>query len=133
MKTNFHFGFIQKGFGHGVRTALSVKDYLKHWVSNARSIEQLLPDEHGFDSAFRRFVVDGLIAETDIAPLSAKAAALGAVNVNVIPGLEVIHRWSLAEAVAIDKSGDGMVEEVRRKTNEAIDTWGGALVTGSNF
>lgn len=133
VKTNFHFGFIQKGFGHGVRTALSVKDYLKHWVSNARSIEQLLPDEHGFDSAFRRFVVDGLIAETDIAPLSAKAAALGAVNVNVIPGLEVIHRWSLAEAVAIDKSGDGMVEEVRRKTNEAIDTWGGALVTGSNF
>ena len=65
--------------------------------------------------------------------LSAKAAALGAVNMNVIPGLEVIYRWSLADAVAIDKNGDGMVGEVRRKTFEAMATWDGTLVTGDNF
>jgi len=81
----------------------------------------------------RHFVVDGLIAETDVPSVSVKAAALGALNMNVIPGLEVIYRWSLADAAAIDKNGDWMVEEVKRKANEALATWGGALVTGNNF
>ncbi len=133
LETNFHFGFIQKGFGHGVRTTLSVEDYLEYWASNAGRIEQFSPDEHGFESSFQRFVVDGLISEADVQWLSAKAAALGATNVNIIPGLAVIHRWSLIDAVAIDKNGEGMVEEVRRKTNEAIATWGGAPVPGNSF
>ncbi|MGD1098687.1 MAG: hypothetical protein ABSB35_42760 [Bryobacteraceae bacterium] len=129
VKTNFHFGFFQKGFGHGVKTTLSVEDYLRYWGASARPIEQILPDEHGFESSLRSLVADGLIAESDVLSVSTKAVALGAINLNVIPGVEVIYRWSLADAAAIDKKKDGMVEEVRRKTNEAIATWGGVLVT----
>jgi len=131
VKTNFHFGFIQKGFGHGVRTTLAVEDYLRYWEGNPRSIEQLVPDEHGFETSLRKLVADGLIGESDVPAVLAKAVALGATNLNVIPGFEVIYRWSLADAVAIDKKNDGMVEEVRRKTNEAIATWGGVLVASS--
>jgi hypothetical protein len=120
---------IQKGFGHGVRTALSVEDYLNYWMSNVGAIAQIVPDGASFESSFRCFVGDGLIAELDLPQLSTEAAALGAVNLNVIPGLEVVYRWPLADAAAIDKSGDGMVAEVRRKANQAIATRGGALVT----
>jgi trans-aconitate methyltransferase len=51
---------------------------------------------------------------------------LGAINLNVIPGVEMKYRWPLADAVAIDKS-PGMVDESRNKVSEAIATWGGEL------
>jgi len=131
VKSNFHFGFIQKGFGHGVKTTLSIEDYLKRWT--IIPIVQITPDENGFEFPLTGFASDGLIAKGDIPDICSKAVALGATNMNVIPGVEVIYGWSLADAVAIDKRPGGMVDEVRRKTNEAIATWGGTLVSSPNF
>jgi hypothetical protein len=126
IEPNFHFGYFAKGFGHDVVTSLSLEAYLNYWAAPLQPINQLRPDEQGFQSRLRQFVNEGLIAESDIEDVCLKATKLGAINLNVIPGVEMKYRWPLADAVAIDKS-PGMVDESRNKVSEAIATWGGEL------
>jgi hypothetical protein len=119
---NFHLGFIRTGLGHR-RGLLPIEQYLTYW--RGRLIQQIFPDEQGrFQPALQPFTHDGLIGETDVEDICSQAAKLGATNLNVCPGVEVLFRWPLADAVAIDKTG-GMVGEVRTRANEAIVTWGG--------
>jgi hypothetical protein len=68
------------------------------------------------------------MAEGEVADICSKAASLGAINMNIIPGLDVLYRWPLSAAAAIDKQKGRFVEEVREKTNEAVATWGGVPV-----
>lgn len=133
LSTNFHFGFIQKGFGHGVRTTQSVDEYIRYWMDHVASIAQIIPDSNGFARPLQTLAAQGLISDSDVSLVSAEAAKLGATNMNVIPGLELSYRWSLTDAATIDKSKGGMVEEVRKKAMEAMRTWGGDFATNTEL
>jgi hypothetical protein len=105
---------------------MQVADYLTYWRD--RAIRQIRPDDQGhFQPALQPFIADGLIGQNDVEDICSQAANLGATNLNVCPGVEVLYQWSLADAVIKDKT-PGMVEEVRRRANEAIVTWGGERI-----
>jgi len=123
VEPNFHFSFIRRGLGHAGTTSLSLDEYLRYWMP-PRSIEQIFRDEHGFESALMQFVAAGLIDEKDVPEICSQAADVGANLLNVNPGVQVLYRWSLAEAITVDKRG-GMVQEARQKANEALAVWGG--------
>jgi len=128
VKPNFHFSFIRRGLGHGVNTALSLTEYLHYWMP-PRTIDQILPNNRGFESQLRHFVDSRLIAEEDVPKICAQSADLGANVLNVIPGVQILFTWTLADAAAMDRLGS-MVNEVRQRANEILATWGGELLGG---
>lgn len=113
---NFHFGFIRRGFGHGVHTSLTLEEYIRHWTD--RPIEQLSLDERTFETVLNAFAGSGMIDGSDI-PSVLAGLPPSARTVNVIPGIEVVFDWPLNQAVELDRKG-GMVEEFKRKANEAL-------------
>jgi len=120
---NFHFGFIQRGFGHGVNTTLSLEEYIRYWAEHP--IKQVSLAEQKFDEALQTFVSTGMINIDDInkvaiqLPVSAQAF-------NVIPGVALLFQWPLSKAIEIDQR-KGMVEEFTRVANEGISVCGGSL------
>ena len=58
---NFHFGFIQKGFGHGVKTKLSLEEYVRYWMEHSAEIEQVSLVKQTFEMALQEFVTSGMM------------------------------------------------------------------------
>jgi len=120
IRPNFHFGFIRRGFGHGVNTRLSLEEYIRYWTEHP--IEQVSLTEGTFASVLHEFVNTGMLDESDIGKVVAGLPPT-ARNFNVIPGIEMLFDWSLGQAVEIDRR-DGMVEEFKRTANEALAACG---------
>ena len=116
---NFHFGFIQKGFGHGVKTRLSLEEYIRYWMEHLPEIEQVSLMEQTFVEALQEFVGSGMMDRGDVSKVVAALPAPMAPSFNVIPGIKMLFSWPLGKAVEIDRRG-GMVEEFKRTVNEAL-------------
>ena len=121
IKPNFHFGFIRRGFGHGVKTRLSLEDYIRYWTDHP--IERVSLAAQTLEVALRDFVSVGMIGNEDFGEV-VEELPVSAQNFNVIPGLEMLFDWPLSKAVEIDRRG-GMVEEFTRVVNEALAVCGG--------
>lgn len=120
IRPNFHFGFIRRGFGHGVNTRLSLEEYIHYWTHHP--IEQLVLKDRTFKTALHNFVDTGMMDEGNVSKVVASLPP-SARNVNIIPGIEMLFDWPLNKAVEIDRHG-GMVEEFRRTMNEALAACG---------
>jgi len=116
---NFHFGFIRSGFGHGVKTRLSLEEYIHYWMEHSAEIEQVSLVAQTFEMALQKFVSSGMMGQGDVGKVVAALPAPTAQNFNVIPGIEMLFSWPLSRAVEIDSRG-GMVEEFKRTVNEAL-------------
>ena len=116
---NFHYGFIRSGFGHGVKTRLSIEEYIRYWMEHSTEIVQVSLLEQTFAKALQEFVGSGMMDENDVGRVVAALPSPTAKNFNVIPGLALTFEWPLSKAVEIDRHG-GMVEEFKRTANEAL-------------
>jgi hypothetical protein len=117
---NFHFGFIRRGFGHGVRTRLSLEEYIQFWTEHP--IEQVSLTERSFEAALQDFVGTGMMNHDDIGKV-VNALPSTARNFNVIPGIKMLFEWPLNRAVEIDRQCR-MIEEFKRTVNDALATCG---------
>jgi hypothetical protein len=118
LKSNFHFGFIRTGFGHGVHTSLPLEEYIRYWIEHVEEIEQVSLQEQTFDRALQEFVTSGMMQEDDVQKVVAGLPPTAA-NFNIIPGIEMLFEWPLSTAVDLDRRGR-MVEEFKRTVNEAL-------------
>ena len=116
---NFHFGFIQKGFGHGVKTRLPLEEYIHYWMEHSAEIERVSLMEQAFEVALQEFVTSGMMDGGDIGNVVADLPARTARRFNVIPGIKMLFGWPLSRAAEVGRRGR-MVGEFKRTVNEAL-------------
>jgi hypothetical protein len=125
---NFHFGFMHKGFGHGVHTGLPLEKYVHYWMDEQHPIKAVVLKEQTFESALHCLVDAHMMDEGDVGKvLSACPSTSGNVNINVIPGITMTFDWSLNKAIELDSRGE-MVNVFKQKANEALAACGCQLL-----
>jgi hypothetical protein len=116
-----HFSYIGTGL-HGASTCLSIKDYIEYWITHKEEIKQYQLDDCGFMRIFNKLLSDNMISKDDAAPLEKHFVQSKREFLNLCPGISVNFKWSMNDAIRLDKDGN-FEKEVANRIKQACTTW----------
>jgi hypothetical protein len=103
---------------------LTAEQYFDYWAS--AEISQIRRKNNGFEEFSQRLRAQRLIGARDQRNIKRDYIETKRDFMNVCPGFEVVFGWGRVQANKLDR-GQGFVEAVRDRANEALRTWGQTL------
>jgi hypothetical protein len=121
--TNFHVAYRASNICYPEIGEIGLEGYVRYWKENQSRVSQQKRGNDAFESYFQSLLTDKVISQKGLGQLRDEVASKRYDRLNVCPGISILYRMPLEEAVRLDQA-EKLREHLLGLIREALATWG---------
>lgn len=121
-RPNFHLGYRASNICYPETGEIGFEGYVRYWQGNQSKVSQQKRGDDAFEGYFQSLLADRIISSKGLVQLRNDVASKRYDRLNVCPGIALLYRMPLEEAVRLDQT-ESLRGRLLQLIDEAFATW----------